>query len=276
MKTAAFVFPGQGAQKIGMGLDFFEHSDIAKEYYCQADDILGFSLSDLCFRGSEDELVKTVNTQPAIYVLSVIAWRILEEKGIKPEVAAGHSVGEYAALTAAGVLSFEQGLKLVRERGRLMHEAGLKAPGTMAAIIGLDYENVKKCCMDSYQAGTVEIANFNSPEQIVISGEIPAVERAMELIKAKGARRVIPLKVGAAFHSGLMADAAEQFAKVLDNADFSEPKFPVVANATAELLKNAEDMRVALKKQMLGSVLWVDSVKEMAAFGSSLFIEAGQ
>ncbi len=275
MTKKAFVFPGQGAQKIGMGLDLFNNFQLAKDLYAQADEILNFKLSELCFNGSEEELTKTINTQPAIYVMSIAVYKVMNEMGIKPDITAGHSIGEYAALTAAGVLSFEQGLKLVRERGRLMNEAGIRQPGTMAAVIGMTYENVKKCCMEAYQAGIVEIANFNSPEQIVISGEIAAVERAMEIIKLKGAKRVIPLKVGAAFHSRLMKDAAEAFVKSIDEAEFNQPAIPVVANVSAAIMTDPEELREALKKQMLSSVLWVDSIKAMADFGTDIFIEAG-
>ena len=271
----AFVFPGQGAQKTGMGLDLYEHSENVKKLYEKADKILGFSLSEMCFRGSEEDLRQTINTQPAIYVMSVAISQLLKEKGINPYMTAGHSIGEYAALTTAGVISFEDGIKLVRERGRLMNEAGIKAPGTMAAIIGMKFDDVKKYCEEASSVGVVEIANFNSPEQIVISGEIAAVEKAMEIIKANGAKRVVPLKVGAAFHSRLMKDAAETFAELIDKAEFKKPEIFVVSNSNAKISNDPEELRSALKSQMLGSVLWVDSIKAMANHGVELFIEAG-
>lgn len=275
MKKTAFVFPGQGAQKPGMGLDFYESSETAKRLYDEADEILGFDFSRMCFRGTDEELTKTINTQPAIYVHSVAACRLLAERGIRPSITAGHSIGEYAALTAAGVISFEDGLRLVRERGRLMNEAGVKAPGTMAAIIGMKYDMVMECCGKARDLGVVGVANFNSPEQIVISGAIPAVEKACEIIKAAGARRVVPLKVGAAFHSALMADAAAEFEKAIDKASFSKAEIPVVANYEAKAMTDPEALKSALKKQMLGSVLWLDSIRVMAAEGVEVFIEAG-
>lgn len=275
MKKTAFVFPGQGAQKPGMGLDFYESSETAKRLYDEADEILGFDFSGMCFRGTDEELTKTINTQPAIYVHSVAACRLLAERGIRPSITAGHSIGEYAALTAAGVISFEDGLRLVRERGRLMNEAGVKVPGTMAAIIGMKYDMVMECCGKARDLGVVGVANFNSPEQIVISGAIPAVEKACEIIKAAGARRVVPLKVGAAFHSALMADAAAEFEKAIDKASFSKAEIPVVANYEAKAMTDPEALKSALKKQMLGSVLWLDSIRVMAAEGVEVFIEAG-
>ncbi len=275
IKELAIVFPGQGAQKVGMGRDFFDNSPSVSDLFNKADEILGYSISDICFNGPDEELTKTLNTQPAIFVMSIAALTLLREKGFEPSMTAGHSVGEYAALVAAGVLSFEDGLRLVAKRGRLMQEAGTTAPGTMAAVIGLDYETIKKCCMDSYSAGIVEIANFNTPEQIVISGETAAVERAAELIKAKGAKRVMPLNVGAAFHSRLMKTAAESLATHLDGVDFKHPSMPVVVNATAEMLTDASKIKETLKTQMLGSVMWVDSIRAMAADGIDTFVEAG-
>ncbi|MBR0518453.1 ACP S-malonyltransferase [bacterium] len=271
----AFVFPGQGAQKTGMGLDLYEHSENVKKLYEKADKILGFSLSEMCFRGSEEDLKQTINTQPAIYVMSVAISQLLKENGINPGITAGHSIGEYAALTTAGVISFEEGIKLVRERGRLMNEAGIKAPGTMAAIMGMKFDDVKKYCEEASEAGIVEVANFNSPEQIVISGEIAGVEKAMEIMKANGAKRVVPLKVGAAFHSRLMKEAGEIFAKLLDKAEFKKPEIPVVSNSNARISTDPEELRTALKAQMLGSVIWVDSIKAMANHGTEIFVEAG-
>ncbi len=269
------VFPGQGAQKVGMGLDFYNGSESARQIFSKADELLGYSISELCFNGPEEELVKTNNTQPAIFVDSIAAWTLFKEKGFLPSLMAGHSVGEYAALAASGVISFEDALRIVALRGKLMHEAGKESPGTMAAIIGLDYETIKKCCMDSYAAGVVEIANFNTPEQIVISGEMAAVERAGDLIKSKGAKKVVPLKVGAAFHSRLMKPAAQILASELDNVTFSKPQIPVVMKVTGKIATDPAEIKETLKKQMLASVMWVDSIRTMISLGKTIFVEAG-
>ena len=271
----AMVFPGQGAQKVGMGFDFYNHSKRIAELFRQSDEILGYSISELCFKGPDTELTKTVNTQPAIFINSVAGFMLLRERGFEPIMTAGHSVGEYCALVASGVLDFESALRLVAYRGTLMQSAGNDTPGTMAAVMGLDYETIKKCCMDSSSEGIVEIANFNTPEQIVISGEIPAVEKAMELLKAKGAKRVLLLNVGAAFHSRLMTSAANELAVRLDETIFRKPSIPVAVNYTGELLTDPAKIKAAMKKQMLGSVLWVDAVKNMVKNGAYLFVEAG-
>lgn len=275
MGKIAFVFPGQGAQKVGMGLGLTRDSEKAAEMFRRADEILGFSISKLCFEGPDEELKQTVNTQPAIFVHSMAVFEVLGEKGIRPQVTAGHSVGEYAALAAAGVLDFEEALRLVKRRGELMQQAAVSAPGTMAAIIGLDYETIKKCCMEAYAAGYAGVANFNAPDQIVITGETAAVERAMELAKARGAKRAMLLNVGAAFHSKLMAEPAEILAGELDGIAFRDARIPVAVNVSAKLLTDAGEIKEALRQQMLASVLWVDSVRAMVEFGADVFVEAG-
>lgn len=271
----AMVFPGQGAQKVGMGFDFYNSSTRVAELFKQGNEILGYSISDLCFKGPDTELTKTVNTQPAIFINSAAGYILLQERGFEPIMAAGHSVGEYCALFASGVLDFESALKLVSYRGNLMQSAGTDTPGTMAAIMGLDYETIKKCCMDLSSEGIVEIANFNTPEQIVISGEVPVVEKAMEILKTKGAKRTLLLNVGAAFHSKLMASAAKDLAQRLDETEFKQPSIPIAINYTGELLTDPLEIKNAMKKQMLGSVLWVDSVRNMAKNGASIFVESG-
>lgn len=275
IKDMAVVFPGQGAQKPGMGLDFFENSDLAKEMFQKADEILGYSISELCFHGTPEQLVQTSITQPAIFMVSVVAYELLKQHGFEPAMTAGHSVGEYAALYAAGVLGFEEALRLVSLRGKLMQEAGVAAPGTMAAIIGLKLDAVKECCSKASATGVVEIANFNTPEQIVISGAINAVAKASELAKEAGAKKVVPLKVGAAFHSPLMQKPAATLAEELEKIEFKDPVFPVVMNYTGKVATTAVEIKENLKKQMLGSVLWVDIVREMIGTGIQSFIEVG-
>lgn len=273
MRKNAFVFPGQGSQKAGMARDLAISYSEAMEIFELADRIMGFCLSKLCWEGPEEELRKTINTQPAILTTSIACLKTILREGITPLIVAGHSVGEYAALVAAGVLNFEDALLIVRKRGELMHEAGLASPGTMTAIIGLDCDTIRKVCSEI--KGIVEIANFNSPDQIVISGEISAVHSAMERLNEKGARRVVPLSVGAAFHSSLMKSAAEKLAQELDNIRFREPRIPVVVNISAKALNDSSSIKEALKRQILGSVLWTDSVKTMISAGVDTFIEVG-
>jgi len=275
MRKIAFVFPGQGAQKVGMGREMAESYPEAREIFEKADRTLGFSLSKLCFEGPEEELRKTVNTQPAILTTSVACLRMLEQERITPMMVAGHSVGEYAALVAAGVLTFEEALKLVRRRGELMNEAGETAPGTMAAVIGMEYQAIREACAQAASTGVVEVANFNTPDQIVISGEHSAVAKATEILKGMGARKIAPLNVSAAFHSSLMKSAAAKLSNDFDLYAFRNPKVPLVANISATGLRDGASICSALKKQILGNVLWADSIKHMISAGVDTFIEVG-
>lgn len=276
MKKLSLVFPGQGSQKIGMGQELAETYVEARKIFELSDKILGFPLSKLCWDGPEDELRKTINTQPAILATSIACYKVLSiVGGIRPEIVAGHSVGEYSALVAADVLTYEDALCIVRRRGELMHEAGETAPGSMAAIIGMDYREIMGACTQANSKGIVEIANFNTPEQIVISGELEAVQTAIEIIKEKGARRVALLNVGAAFHSSLMKSAAEKLALELDRINFKDPVIPVVANISGRVLNDANSIRTALKEQIIGNVLWVDSIKTMMSLGVDCFVEVG-
>lgn len=270
----AFLFPGQGSQKVGMGRAFFDETAVGRQLFEQADAVLGFPLSTLCFEGPEETLTRTENAQPALFTVSAIAARLLRDKGLEPEAMAGHSLGEYSALAAAGVMSFEDGLRVVRRRGELMAAVGDQVAGGMAAILNLPAVTVGAICAE-IAPGRVEVANYNSPEQTVISGELPAVERAMELAKERGARRVVKLNVAAPFHSSLMAPLAEEMARVLSEAPMQAPAVPVVANVTADYVRTPEEVRNALTRQVAGSVRWTESVRRLAADGVDTFIEVG-
>jgi [acyl-carrier-protein] S-malonyltransferase len=272
-KKIAFVFPGQGSQVVGMGRDLFKVSPLARQVFEEADETLGFSLSGLCFDGPEDKLCQTVNTQPAVMTMSLACLRAAfgNRNGIQPVFVAGHSLGEYTALVAAGVLSFSDGLRLVQERARLMHEAGQKRPGGMAAIIGLDLISLEEICQET---GTV-IANINSPDQTVISGTNNGLAWAMDLAKARGARRVLRLGVSGGFHSFLMEFAAEGLVRVVSQFDFSNPLVPVVANITAHPASTAEEIKNGILLQVCGCVHWQSSIEYMVDAGVSTFVEIG-
>ncbi len=274
----AFVFPGQGSQYVGMGQDLYETYPEAKVIFDEADEILGFSLSELCFEGPKEELDDTINTQPAVFVTSLACLEVLKSRlSASPLFLAGHSLGEYTALVAAGALDFADGLKLVRERGRLMMEAGERNPGAMAAILGLEAETLDEICQMASRetSGIVQLANYNSPGQIVISGHKEALERALELAKEREARRVIPLAVSIAAHSPLMQPAAQTFAGVVAQVDFRQPRVPVVANVTAAPVTTIAEIRDELVKQLTSTVRWVESVQYMIAQGVATFVEIG-
>lgn len=275
LSRAAYVFPGQGSQSTGMGQDLYDRYPSARAVFDEADASLGFSLSRLCFEGPADELTKTHNVQPAILVVSVACLKALEETAIasfpSPAFVAGHSSGEYTALVVAGVLSVTDAVLLVRERGRLMYEAGLKRPGSMLAVIGLDEETVKDISIHS----EAEISNMNCPGQIVLSGDTQALAEADKLAKARGARALVPLKVSGAFHSVLMEPVIAEFSDIVSSFRFQPPVIPVISNVTARPLTDIDSVREELVKQLRNCIRWQGSVEYMMHNGVTTFYEIG-
>ena len=275
MKTA-FVFPGQGSQKVGMLKDLYEAYPIVRERFAQADEALGYSISQLCFEGPDTELVKTANTQPAILTASVACYEILKEKGFTPDIVGGHSLGEYSALVAAGVLDFKDVVYVVHKRGEYMQEAVPLGEGAMAAILALSREEVVCICAEvNDTVGSVQAVNFNCPGQIVIAGATKAVEVAAEKMKEAGAKRAVMLPVSAPFHSRLMEPAAKRLQEELNKIEVKNAQIPVVANITGEILTDGATIKAALVKQAAAPVLWEDCVATMVDFGVTRFVEVG-
>ncbi|HLO14257.1 MAG TPA: ACP S-malonyltransferase, partial [Anaerolineales bacterium] len=274
----AFVFPGQGSQALGMGKELAETYPIAKETFEEANSLLGFALSQLMWNGPADELNETINTQPALYVHSVAVWRtfMIHDRDFKPATVAGHSLGELTALTAAGALSFSDGLRLVRTRGELMKRAGELNPGGMAAILGVDIPTLDKVCAESNTADEiVQVANDNCPGQVVISGHKGALERAIAGAKTAGAKRALPLQVSIAAHSPLMASIQDQWNEAVDACAMEKPQIPVVGNVHAKPLLTADELRADIKAQMQSRVRWTESVQLMQMNGIQAYVEAG-
>lgn len=271
----AFVFPGQGAQFVGMGKDLYDNSPLAKELFEKANLILGYRITDIMFNGTDEELRQTKVTQPAVFLHSVISALCMDNK-VEPDMTAGHSLGEFSALVVAGALSFEDGLKLVYSRAMAMQKACELQPSTMAAIIGLSDEKVEETCEKISKEGEVVVAaNFNCPGQIVISGSIEGINKACEELKAAGAKRALPLKVGGAFHSPLMNPAKVELEEAIKATSFHTPKCPVYQNVDAMPHSNPEEIKANLVAQLTASVRWTQSVKNMITDGANEFTECG-
>ncbi|MEP5254459.1 MAG: ACP S-malonyltransferase [Winogradskyella arenosi] len=268
----AYIFPGQGAQFTGMGLDLYENSPLAQELFEKANSILGFHITDIMFEGSKEDLKETKVTQPAVFLHSVILAKTLGDS-FKPDMVAGHSLGEFSALVAAGALTFEDGLKLVSQRAIAMQKACELQPSTMAAVLGLEDAVVEEVCKTI--DGVVVAANYNCPGQLVISGEVEAINKACEALKEAGARRALVLPVGGAFHSPLMEPAREELAAAIENTTFSKPNCPIYQNVTASAITDENEIKANLISQLTAPVRWTQSVQQMINDGASLFTEVG-
>lgn len=278
MGKTAFIFPGQGSQTVGMMKEFYDNYSVVRDIFKSADEALGFSITEMCFNGPEDQLRLTFNTQPAILTASVAAAEVLKEHGLNPDVAAGHSLGEYSALVIAGALSFSDAVRIVRKRGQFMQEAVPVGEGSMAAVMGMNDSNeiVDICKKVEAELGkAVQAVNFNCPGQVVIAGAAAAVDKAVEELKAAGAKRAVLLPVSAPFHSSLMAPASVRLAEEFKTISFSDAKIPVVANVTAEEVRTASEIEALLVKQAASPVLWENSVHYMINNGVDCFVEVG-
>lgn len=276
MAKAAFIFPGQGSQHVGMGRDLYEKYGVAREVIDSAGRVLGIDMAGLCFSGPGDELKRTVNAQPAILTISVAILAVLREKGIGPAVAAGHSLGEYSALVAAGSLDFEDALRLVRLRGQFMQEAVPLGEGGMMAVLGMDAAAVLQvCALVSDEGGMVEAVNFNCPGQLVIAGDSRSLDRASELLKQKGGRKCLPLSVSAPFHSSLMRPAGERLADSLAGVRVKDPEIPVLSNVTADYHGGVDNIKDLLVRQVYSPVRWEECVQLIIRDGFGPFVEVG-
>ncbi|MCX7602619.1 MAG: ACP S-malonyltransferase [Bryobacteraceae bacterium] len=275
MSDIAFLFPGQGSQAVGMGKALADTWPAARQVFEEADDALGFAISRLCFEGPEDQLRLTENTQPALLTVSIAALRVLEQEGFRPSFVAGHSLGEYSALVAAGALSFRDAVRLVRNRGRYMQDAVPPGVGAMAAVLKPPMEQLEQILAEAAQGEVVAAANFNSPEQVVIAGHAGAVARASEALKAAGARRVVPLPVSAPFHCPLMKPAQERLKADLDAAEFRDLAVPLVNNVAARVVRAGAEAREGLYLQVPGAVRWTDSMRKLVELGMRRAVEVG-
>lgn len=275
VRKIAFIFPGQGSQYPGMGKELFENYDEAKKVFDEADKRLGYSMSLLCFTGSKESLDLTENTQPAILTVSIAALEVLKRQGITPSIVAGHSLGEYSAVVAAGGISFSDAVLLVKNRGKFMQEAYPEGSAMMAAIIGLDKEALNSVCKEAEKEGIVSTANINSPIQIVIAGEKKAVQKAMELAKQKGAKKIVPLSVSVPSHCKLMEPVGKRLEPELNKIDIKNLGIPLINNADAKAITDSAELKDSLVRQLSYPLLWVDSVMRMIEMGVDTFIEVG-
>ena len=275
MKQTVFVFPGQGSQYVGMGRDFYDHDHRARAIFQLADEVLGFELSKLCFEGSAEELQKTEYAQPAILTVSVVCLEMLRQSGLRPVAAAGHSLGEYAALVAAGSLAFTDAVRLVRQRGRFMQEAVPLGLGGMVAVLGLDGPDVVNVCRQARSVGIVEAANLNCPGQVVIAGELKALEQAAKLAREAGARRCLDLPVSAPFHSSMMQPAGLRLAEELAGVPVADPQIKVIANVSADYVNSALAIKTNLVAQVSSPVRWEELVRRLLADNLTTFVEVG-
>lgn len=275
MEKIAFLFPGQGSQYIGMGKEFYNNFTECKRIFDETDERLKIKLSDIIFEGSKDELSRTEYTQPAILATSIAAYYALSRYEIFPNVTAGLSLGEYTSLTISGVFTLSQVIPLVQKRGRFMQEAVAEGKGTMCAILGLSVDKIREACEEAKEYGIVEAANYNCPGQIVIGGEVKAVEKAAEIAKRLGAKRSVYLAVSAPFHTSMLAPAADNLKKELDNLTLGSLKLPVISNVTADYIHSVDEVKGLLYKQVMNSVLWEQSIRRMIEDGVRHFVELG-